>query len=124
MDTITIRGLKVETVIGVHTWERKLPRVILIDLELATDARRAAKTDAIKDALDYQAVSDATGKFVEGSQFQLIETLAEKLAERLQKDFSVEWLRITVHKPGAVAAAQDISVTIERGTKSSSPSPA
>jgi dihydroneopterin aldolase len=118
MDKISIRGLRAEALIGVHAWERKLPRVLLIDLELATDACRAAKSDSIKDALDYQAVSDATVRFAEASRFQLIETLAEKLAEQLLKEFSVEWLRIAVHKPGAVAAAQSVSVTIERGTKS------
>ena len=117
MNTIQIKGLKLETVVGVHAWERKLPRVLLIDLELATDTRRAAHSDAIKDALDYQAVADVTIKFVEASRFQLIETLAEKLAEQLLKDFGVEWLRITVHKPGAVAAAQSVSVTIEHGTR-------
>ncbi len=117
MDTIEIKGLKIETVIGVHAWEKKLPRTLLIDLELATDAARAAKSDAITDALDYKAVADSAVSFAETSRFQLIETLAERLAGKLLKEFRAPWLRITVHKPGAVPAAQSVSVTIERGTK-------
>ena len=116
-DTVRIRGLKVEGIVGVHEWERRVPRPIVIDLELATDAARAAKGDALKDALDYAAVAQAVTAFVGASQFQLIETLAERLAAKLQKDFSVGWLRLEVHKPGAVAGAQDVSVAIERGKR-------
>lgn len=117
MDTIRIKGLKVETLIGVHDWEKKLPRTLVLDLELASDAARAAKSDALTDALDYHAVAQAASAFVAQSRFQLIETLAQRLAEKLQKDFAVAWLKLEVHKPGAVAGAQDISVAIERGAK-------
>lgn len=115
MDTIQIRGLKVEALIGVHAWERQLPRPLLIDLELATDIARAAASDKLADALDYQAVADAVAAFVAASRLQLVETLAEQLAAKLRQDFHLPWLRLTVHKPGAVAAAQDVSVTILRG---------
>lgn len=118
MDTIRLKGLKVETVVGVHDWERKVPRPVVIDLELATDAARAAKSDAIGDALDYSAVAQAVTAFAGASRFQLIETLAQRLAEKLQKDFAVAWLRLELHKPGAVPGAQDVSVAIERGKRS------
>lgn len=117
MDTLRITGLKTEALIGVHAWERKLPRTLLMDLELATDLARAARSDAITDALDYAAVADVTIAFVRESRYQLVETLAERLAEKLMKEFRTPWLRITVHKPGAVPAAQSVSVTLERGTK-------
>lgn len=117
MDTIRIRGLKAEGIVGVHDWERRLPRPVVIDLELAADAARAAKHDALKDAVDYAAVAQLVKEFVTTSDFQLIETLAERLAEKLQKRFGVAWLRLEVHKPGAVAGAQDVSVAIERGTR-------
>ena len=117
MDVIRIRGLKVETIVGVHDWERKLLRPVVIDLELATDAARAAKGDALADALDYDAVAQAVSAFVGASRFQLIETLAQRLAEKLQKDFAVTWLKLELHKPGAVAGAQDVSVSIERGKR-------
>ena len=116
-DTIRIRGLKVEGIVGVHDWERRVPRPIVIDVELATDAARAAKHDALKDALDYAAVAQVVTQVVGSSDFQLIETLAQRLAEKLQKDFGVAWLRLELHKPGAIAGAQDVSVSIERGEK-------
>lgn len=115
MDTVRIRGLRVEAVVGVHDWERKLPRPVVIDVELAADVARAAKSDALKDAIDYAAVAQAVTAFAAASKFQLIETLAQRLAEKLQQDFGVAWLRLEVHKPGAVAGAQDVSVSIERG---------
>lgn len=117
MDTIRIRGLKVEGIVGVHDWERRVPRPIVADVELATDVARAARSDALKDALDYAAVAQAVTAFVAASKFQLIETLAEKLAERLRADFGAAWVRLELHKPGAVPGAQDVSVAIERGAR-------
>jgi 7,8-dihydroneopterin aldolase/epimerase/oxygenase len=117
MDTVRIRGLKVETVVGVHAWERKVPRPVVIDLELAADVAGAAKNDALKDALDYAAVAQLVTEFVSTSDFQLIETLAERLAERIRKNLGVAWLKLEVHKPGAIAGAQDVSVSIERGKR-------
>ena len=117
MDTIRIKGLKVETIVGVHAWERKVPRPVAIDLELAVDVAQAARSDALKDALDYAAVAQAVTAFAAASSFQLIETLAQRLAEKLQQDFGVAWLRLEVHKPGAVPRAQDVSVSIERGKR-------
>lgn len=117
MDVIRIKGLKVETIVGVHDWERRLPRTVVIDLELATDAARAARSDALKDAVDYHAVAQAVTAFVGTTQPQLIETLAQRLAERLQQDFALTWLRLELHKPGAVAGASDVSVAVERGQR-------
>lgn len=117
MDTVRIRGLKVEGIVGVHDWERRVPRPVVIDLELATDAARAARSDALKDALDYAAVAKRVAEFVGASQFQLVETLAERLADKLRAEFDVAWVRLEVHKPGAVPGAQDVSVAIERGKR-------
>lgn len=117
MDVVRIKGLKVETVVGVHDWERKLPRTVVVDLELATDAARAARGDRLQDALDYHAVAQAVGACVRAQQPQLIETLAQRVAEMLQRDFGVAWLRLELHKPGAVAGAADVSIAIERGQR-------
>lgn len=117
MDTVRIKGLKVEGIVGVHDWERRVPRPIVIDLELSTDAARAAKSDALKDALDYAAVAKVASEFVGASQYQLVETLAERLADKLRAQFGVAWVKLEVHKPGAVPGAQDVSVAIERGQK-------
>lgn len=117
MDVVRIRGLRIETVVGVHDWERTLPRPVVVDLELATDAARAARGDRLADALDYHAVAEAVAACVRAQQPQLIETLAQRVAEMLQRDFGVAWLKLELHKPGAVAGAADVSVSIERGKK-------
>jgi dihydroneopterin aldolase len=115
MDTVHIRGLRTEAVIGVYDWERDIRQVLVVDLELASDNRAAAATDAIEDAVDYAAISSRVLAFIEGSECQLIETLAERLAALVMSEFGVPWLRLRLDKPGAVAEAESVGVEIERG---------
>ena len=115
MDIVFIRGLQAATVIGVYDWERKVRQTVVLDLELATDNRRAAASDSIEDAVDYAAISARVLSFIEGSEFSLIETMAEQVAAIVLAEFSVPWLRLRLAKPGAVASATDVGVLIERG---------
>jgi dihydroneopterin aldolase len=117
MDTVRIKGLKVETIVGVHAWERKVPRPVVVDIELATDVARAARSDALRDAIDYHAVAQAASAFIAQAQPQLIETLAEQLAAQLMRQFGAPWVKLELHKPGAVPGASDVSVALERGKK-------
>ena len=117
MDTVFIRGLRADTIIGVYGWERSIRQTVVLDLELASDNRRAAATDHIEDALDYAAISARLLSYIEGSEFQLIETLAERAAAIVQEEFRVPWLRLSLAKPGAVAAATAVGVVIERGER-------
>ena len=117
MDIVFIRELRAETVIGVYEWERSIRQSVVLDIEMATDNRRAAATDGIEDALDYAAVSQRVLAFIEGSEFQLIETMAEQVAGLIRDEFGVPWLRLRLCKPGAVQAARDVGVLIERGEK-------
>ena len=119
MDIVFIRQLRLEAVIGIHDWERERPQPLVMDLELAADVRRAAASDRIQDALDYHAVSRRITEYVAGSDFQLVETLAERCAELLQREFHVRWLRLVLHKPGAVDNAASVGVIIERGSRRS-----
>lgn len=115
MDMVTIRELRVDTIIGVYDWERRVRQTLVVDLEMAADVHRAATTDALADALDYQAVADYSTAFIQAGEFELLETLAEGLAAALQQEFGISWLRVRVGKPGAVIAAKDVAVVIERG---------
>jgi dihydroneopterin aldolase len=115
MDIIFLRGLQIETIIGIYDWEREIRQTVVFDLEMATDIRRAAETDDIVHALDYKAVSKRLIEFVEGSQFFLVETLAEKVAAILLNEFSIPWVRVTLNKRGAIRGASDVGVLIERG---------
>ncbi len=115
MDRIFLRDLRVETIISIFDWERETPQTVSIDLEMATDVARAAQSDDIADALDYKAVAKRLIAFIGESRFQLVETLAERIATILREEFGVAWVRVTVNKGGAVRGASAVGVMIERG---------
>ena len=113
-DTVFVKGLKAACVIGCYDWERDIRQTLVIDLELKSDFTRAAQTDALEDALDYAAISQRVIAVCEGSRFQLLEALAEHVASIVLAEFSIERLRMTITKPGAVAEAEGVGVVIDR----------
>lgn len=113
-DRIFLRGLAVECVIGFIEWERRVKQTVVIDLELPVDCRRAALTDEVSDTLDYKKVAKRVIAFVEGTQFKLVETLAQRIAMMVLEEFDVPWIRLSVSKPGAIRGSRDVGVTIER----------
>jgi 7,8-dihydroneopterin aldolase/epimerase/oxygenase len=117
MDMIFIRGLEIETIIGIYEWERVNLQTVVLDLEMATDISHAARSERIEDCLDYKAISDRLLDFVGNSRFLLVETLAERIAEIVLTEFKVSWLRLTVDKRGAVPAARGVGLIIERGQR-------
>ena len=117
MDIVFIRELRANTVIGVYDWEREVRQTVVLDLEMASDNRLAAASDDLGDALDYAAVSARLLAFIESSEFQLIETMAEQVAAIVLDEFEVSWLRLRLAKPGAVAQAKDVGILIERGQR-------
>ncbi len=117
MDIVFINDLRTETIIGIYDWERKVKQTISLDLEMGTDIRKSAATDTIEDTLNYKAVAKQLIAFVGDSEYLLVETLAEKIAEIVLSEFSVPWLKLTVHKPGAVRGSRDVGVIIERGSR-------
>jgi len=118
VDIVFIRELKVDTVVGIYDWEKRMRQHVVLDIEMGADIARAAKTDTIADTLDYKAVAKRVQQFVQESQFGLVETLAEKVAELVMKEFQVPWIKITLNKPGAVSGSKSVGVVIERGKKS------
>ena len=114
MDVIYIRDLKIDCVIGVYEWERRVKQTVILDLDLAADIRRAAQTDHIDDTVNYKAVAKRLMTYIGESQFQLVETLAERVAEILLKEFQLPWVRVRVNKKGALRGATDVGVIIER----------
>ena len=117
MDIVFINELRIETIIGIYDWERKVKQTISLDLEMGADIQKSAATDAIDDTLNYKAVAKRLIAFVEDSEYQLVETLAEKIAGIVLSEFNVPWLKLTVHKPGAVRGSRDVGVIIERGSR-------
>jgi dihydroneopterin aldolase len=114
MDKIFLKELTTETVIGIFDWEREVKQAIAIDLEMSADIRRAARSDSITDTLNYKAVAKRVLAFVQDSRFQLVETLAQEIARLVLSEFPVEWVRVVLHKPGAIRHSKDVGVVIER----------
>ena len=117
MDIVYIRDLRVEAIIGIFDWEREVRQVISLDLEMATDIRPAAKSDDIKDALDYKAVAKRLIAFIEDSNCLLVERLAEDVTRIVINEFQVPWVKLRLSKPGALRGSQDVGLMIERGQK-------
>ena len=117
MDIIFLRNLKIDTIVGIYDWERRIKQPVILDLEMATDIKKAAATDHIDDTLNYKAVAKRVISFVEDSEFELVETLAERIAEIIVNEFKVTWLRLSLNKIGAIRGARDVGVLIERGKK-------
>jgi dihydroneopterin aldolase len=118
MDIVYIRDLKIPCIIGVWEWERRIKQTVIIDLEMATDVRPAAKSDHLDDALDYKAVAKRVTEYVGSSEFKLVETLAENVANTVLGEFKVPWVRVRINKRGALRGATDVGVLIERQAKS------
>ena len=117
MDIVFIRELKVDTLVGIYDWERRLRQHVILDIEMGADIARAAKSDKIEDTLDYKAVAKRVIQFVHDAEFGLVETLAEKVAEIIMQEFQVPWVKITLNKPGAVSGSKSVGVAIERGKR-------
>jgi dihydroneopterin aldolase len=115
LDITFLHGLKVDCVIGIWDWERRTRQTIIINLDMACDVKQAADSDDIKDAVDYKAVSKRLMEFVGASEYQLVETLAEKVADIVLSEFKVPWVRVRINKKGAVRNAGDVGIIIERG---------
>ena len=115
MDKIFLDELKIETIIGIWEWERKIRQTVIIDLEMSADIAKAAATDDVADTLNYKSVAKRLQQFVGESSFQLVETLAERIAAIVRDEFGVAWVKVTVHKPGAIRGSRDVGVIIERG---------
>lgn len=117
MDKIFLSALRIECIVGIWEWERRMPQVVSLDLDMATDIRKAAGSDHIDDTLDYKAVTRRIKSFVADSRFNLIETMAEQIAGIIVTEFGVPWVRVAVHKPWAIRGSRDVGVVIERGSR-------
>jgi len=117
MDKIFLRDLEIDVVIGIWEWERRIKQKVSIDLEMACDVRAASSADRIDDTLNYRDVAKRLIDFVGGSQFELVESLAEAVARMIVDDFRVPWTRVSVSKPGAIEGSRTVGITIERTTE-------
>ena len=113
-DIIYIKDLRVQTIIGIFGWEREVRQEVSIDLEISFDCKKAAKTDSIEDTIDYKKITKNIIKFVEGSSFQLQESLAEGIAKLVKNEYKSSSIKLRISKPGALRYAEDVGVIIYR----------
>jgi len=113
-DRIFLRELKAEAIIGIYDWERRVRQTISVDLEIPGDVRRAAASDRIEDTLNYKLVAKQVLAFIEASEYHLVETLVEQIAQLVLREFALEWVKVSLSKPGAIRGSRDVGVTIER----------
>jgi dihydroneopterin aldolase len=113
-DRIFLHGLEVECIIGFIEWERRVKQTIVLDVELPVDCARAAASDDVADTLDYKKVAKRLITFVGESEFKLVETLAHRAALLILREFAVEWVRLSVNKPGAIRHSKDVGVAVLR----------
>jgi 7,8-dihydroneopterin aldolase/epimerase/oxygenase len=113
-DRVLIEGLTVLTTIGVYEWEKTIKQKLILDLEMAWNNKPAGESDNVSLCLDYFLVSQAITQFIESNQFELIESVAENIAKLIIQKFAVQWLKVKVSKPSAIANANNVAVMIER----------
>lgn len=113
-DWVFVQGLKVDTVIGVFDWERRIRQRVVFDLDLQLDIQTAGQSDDLRDTVDYAAVSQRVIAFTNMASYELIESLAEAVASLLLREFALQRVRLRLSKPGAVPEADNVGVLIER----------
>jgi dihydroneopterin aldolase len=115
-DTVSIRDLRVSTVIGVYDWEREIEQTLVLSVDMAADVAAAAASDDLADALDYSAVARTITTVIRDGKFALIETAAERVAGHVLSGYPVSWVRVRVVKP-LHEEGYSAAVTIERGSR-------
>ena len=113
-DRIFLHGLALECIIGFIEWERRIKQTVVLDVEMPVDCARAAQTDDVAETLDYKKVAKRLISFVEASEFKLVETLAHRTALLILEEFGVEWVRLSINKPGAIRGSKDVGVAVLR----------
>jgi dihydroneopterin aldolase len=109
---------------GVFDFERREGQVFVVDLVLGLDTRPAARSDDLRDTVDYGSLVVGVKETIENDPVDLIETLAQRIADLCLADPRVAWTEVTVHKPGAPVQAtfRDIALTVTRRNTPPDPS--
>ena len=114
MDSIFIEKLRVDAIIGVYPNERKVKQPLIIDIEMSYETSQAIASDNLRYALDYHQICNDVYAFVSESSYQLIETLAEAIAQNILKVAGVIDVKIKLSKPNALDLADNVGICIQR----------
>ena len=114
MDSIVIRDLRIEVLIGIHRREQHMPQTVSIDLDIGLPGEEVFATDRVADTIDYEQVALRIKALAAGGHFRLVETLAERIARLLIDDFGAPWVKVSAAKIAILPNAKFVGVSIER----------
>ncbi len=114
MDSIFIRDLELETIIGTNPNERDILQKVIINLRLDCDLSAASVSDKLIDTVDYVTIERAITDLVTLSSFFLVEKLAGAIAEVCLENPLVKHVSVTIDKPGALKRPRSVAIKLER----------
>jgi len=114
MDSILVRDLRVEVLIGIHRRERHVAQVVSVDLDIGIPGEAVFASDRVADTIDYEQVALAIKALAASGHFRLVETFAERIARLLIDDFKAPWIKVSAAKIGILPNAKFVGVSIER----------
>jgi dihydroneopterin aldolase len=114
MDKIVVSDLRFSTKIGVYDWEREAAQPVLINLEIGLPSAKPCTSDDIHDALDYAAVVRRIQALLSDHPHQLLERLAEAIAQIVLGEFGAPWVKVNLAKIAPLAGVKAIAVSLER----------
>jgi len=114
MDIVYIEGLTGQTVIGIDKSELHDPQTVRLSLAIGVPSIRACTTDRIEDTVNYAAVREAIHGLLATHGLQLLEALAERIAQLVIADFGAHWVRVVLAKPAKFDDVDAVGVVIER----------
>ena len=124
LDLIVIEGFVGETVIGIHESELHQAQALVIDIHAGLARAAACASDRIDDTIDYGVVCERLRVLLREHRLQLLEALAEAIAEILLQEFGAHWVRVKVVKPRKFDDVQAVGVQIERTRATRAPNDA
>ena len=114
MDKIIIRELRVETIVGIWAWERRMPQIVSLDIDIGTDISDCLGDGGIENTIDYKQVSRRVTAHIQEMQYELLEALTEGVAGIVLNEFGAPWVKVRAIKPKAVRDTAAVGVVIER----------
>lgn len=114
MDIISIKELKIPTIIGTYNWERQIQQTLILDIDINCNVQAAANSNQLELTCDYAKLVERIKEFTSINSFNLLETLAERMANLLLDEFALQWIKLRIAKPGAIANAKEVAICIER----------
>jgi len=120
-DTIYIHGLQLQTIIGCLPYEKESPQTLIIDVDMIKDLQKAAQKDDIRETTNYADVIEQIQYLVHQSRFELIESLAEYLAQLLLKKYPIDQVTIKIQKPEAISNIPNVGIIITRSSNTYNP---